>query len=201
MLRPLGKKTTQDLLLDVLVGAGWLAWASLSIETAIKTGGPIDWGLQLFFLLLVVLFVLRSHAQKAAAVWESLLAYGGTVLPVVMLKPGGNGLVLVGEALQLLGLLGMLAAAVSLGRSFGVAPADRGLRSTGSYRIVRHPLYAMEICFYAGYVIANPTVRNAIGLVLLVAVQIIRIGREERMIDGYAAYAQRVRYRLIPFVW
>jgi hypothetical protein len=31
--------------------------------------------------------------------------------------------------------------------------------------------------------------------------QVIRIVREERILEGYAGYAARVRWRLFPLVW
>lgn len=95
----------------------------------------------------------------------------------------------------------MTIALISLGRSFGIAPADRGLRTVGFYRWIRHPLYASELCFYVGYLMANPSVRNLLGLVVCTIVLIGRIWREEQILEGYERYAQQVPYRLIPYVW
>src|SRR5262245_25227985 len=47
----------------------------------------------------------------------------------------------VGATLQLAGLVWQVAAKVTLGRSFGLLPAARGLVTTGPYRVVRHPIY------------------------------------------------------------
>ena len=41
----------------------------------------------------------------------------------------------------MIGLLIVIAGKVSLGRSFGLIPANRGIVSTGLYRLVRHPIY------------------------------------------------------------
>jgi protein-S-isoprenylcysteine O-methyltransferase Ste14 len=95
----------------------------------------------------------------------------------------------------------MLVALAWLGRSFGIAPADRGLRTGGPYGWVRHPLYAAEILFYVGYVVAHPSWRNLAALVFGGAIQVFRIVREERILEGYAPYAARVRWRLLPLVW
>ncbi len=195
------KKRRRDLLLDAVVGAGWLAFAGLYVRPVLQSGGLIDWGRLLFLFLLVALFIMRDSAQKSGAAWESGLAFVGTLLPVAILRPAGGGPPLLGESLQVIGLAGTLAAGISLGRGFGIAPADRGLRTRGLYRWIRHPLYAAEICFYVGYLVANPTLRNMAGLTMVTVIQVIRIGREERILDGYASYAHRVRYRLVPFVW
>ncbi len=197
----LGKKRGRALVLDILIGAGWLAFATLYIGPVLHGGRLIDVGRLVYILILAVLFVMRDPARKSGATWESLLALLGTFLPVVVLKPAGGGPAWLGEAIQTIGLAGMLAAVVSLGGGFGIAPADRGLRTTGLYRWVRHPLYAAELWFYTGYLIANPTFRNLIGLTVGTLIQIVRIGLEERILAGYTSYAQHVRYRLVPFVW
>ena len=77
--------------------------------------------------------------------------------------------------------------------------------STGPYRYVRHPMYAGAIFFFLG----TPLVLGSwCGLALaplMVAVLAVRAVLEERMLAaelaGYADYAARVRYRLIPLIW
>jgi hypothetical protein len=96
---------------------------------------------------------------------------------------------------------GMLAGLWSLGRSFGIAPADRGLVTRGLYRMIRHPMYASELVFNAGFLLANPSWTNALALLLIAGTQIARIVREERVIGDYSDYAARVRWRLIPGIW
>ena len=56
------------------------------------------------------------------------------------------------------GLMIVVAGKVTLGRSFGLTPANRGIVSTGVYRIVRHPIYLGYLITHIGFVIAN-TVR------------------------------------------
>ena len=87
------------------------------------------------------------------------------------------------------------------------AERERGHRvvSTGPYRYVRHPMYAGAIFFFLG----TPLVLGSwCGLALaplMVAVLAVRAVLEERMLAaelaGYADYAARVRYRLIPLIW
>src|SRR5262249_56294678 len=105
------------------------------------------------------LFVVRRPAGCTGSTWETMLALAGTFLPTAM-RPAPGNLFWLGQIIQAAGVTGMVVAAISLGRSFGIAPADRGLRTTGLYAWVRHPLYAMEICFFAGYLVVNPSWRN-----------------------------------------
>jgi protein-S-isoprenylcysteine O-methyltransferase Ste14 len=146
------------------------------------------------------LFLLRRPARRTGTTWETMLALAGTFLPTATGPAPGN-LFWLGEIIQVAGLTGMVAAAICLGRSFGIAPADRGLRTTGLYAWVRHPLYAMEICYFAGYLVANPSWRNLAVLTADTALQLFRALREERILTDYASYAGRVRWRLLPLVW
>lgn len=76
---------------------------------------------------------------------------------------------------------------------------------TGPYRVVRHPMYAGAILLLLftplalGSWIAIPF---PLPLILVVA---IRSMEEEKFLranlKGYEAYCQKVRYRLLPFVW
>ena len=77
--------------------------------------------------------------------------------------------------------------------------------STGPYRYVRHPLYAGAVLYISS---ARLLLRSWCGLVLapfLIAAVAFRAVMEERLLaaelDGYAAYAARTRWRLVPWVW
>jgi len=89
----------------------------------------------------------------------------------------------------------------ALGRSFGIAPADRGLMILGPYRFIRHPMYAGALLMAAGALWSAPSWWNASVFALLVASAALRIHWEERLLQGYASYARVVRWRLFPGVW
>lgn len=110
---------------------------------------------------------------------------------------GGLVLVIVAACLSLASLL-------ALGRRFGIRPALRDLTRAGPYRFLRHPMYLAYVLADIGY---NLVGWNA-GTVLLAlagwASLVYRIRAEERMLardPGWAAYAARVRYRLLPGIW
>lgn len=77
--------------------------------------------------------------------------------------------------------------------------------STGLYGIVRHPMYAVTLLLFE----SMPLVLGSIPafLVFLTYPIIIakRIRNEEavlkRDLPGYAEYLQKVRWRLIPYIW
>jgi protein-S-isoprenylcysteine O-methyltransferase Ste14 len=77
--------------------------------------------------------------------------------------------------------------------------------TTGPYRYVRHPMYAGALIFF----LSTPLLLGSWwGLALAPALMLVfavRALMEERTLsaklDGYAEYAARVRYRLIPLIW
>lgn len=77
--------------------------------------------------------------------------------------------------------------------------------STGLYGIVRHPMYAVTLLLF----LSMPIVLGSIPafLVFLCYPLIIakRIKNEEKVLSrdlpGYAEYLQKVRWRLIPYIW
>lgn len=110
----------------------------------------------------------------------------------------------VAAGLQVTGVAIQLYAKFSLRRSFGILPANRGVVVSGPYRFARHPIYLGYFVNQAGFLSANFGVRNLAVLLILWALQIFRIAREERILvkdEKYREYAARVRYRLIPGVF
>ncbi len=79
------------------------------------------------------------------------------------------------------------------------------LIDSGLYGIVRHPMYTSTILLF----LAMPLVLGswaAFFLMLLYPIVIVfRIVNEEKVLteglEGYAQYKQRVKYRLLPFIW
>jgi protein-S-isoprenylcysteine O-methyltransferase Ste14 len=193
-------KSGSELAVDLLLLGGWALYAGGFLKRLLSGGGLVELGQVTAVTVFAALFLLRRPAQRTGTTWETLLALAGTFLPVAA-RPAPGNLNWLGEIIQVAGLTGMVAAAISLGRSFGIAPADRGLRATGLYAWVRHPLYAMEISFFVGYLVANPSWRNLAILIADATVQIFRALREERILKGYTSYAGRVRWRLLPLVW
>jgi protein-S-isoprenylcysteine O-methyltransferase Ste14 len=106
--------------------------------------------------------------------------------------------------LQYVGIAGIIASLLSLGRSFGIVPANRKVVHTGMYRFIRHPMYISEILFYLGFVLGNATPRNFVLILLILSGQIWRAVSEETLLSSdpsYHMYMQRVRYRFIPGVF
>ena len=84
---------------------------------------------------------------------------------------------------------------------------ERGhtLITTGPYRFVRHPGYVGAILASACGGVALGSFWSLVPLVPFAVLFLRRTAVEDRMLradlDGYAGYAERVRYRLVPGLW
>ena len=83
--------------------------------------------------------------------------------------------------------------------------AGQKVVDTGLYGVVRHPMYTATILIFLSMplVLASPL---SFALMLIYIPLIIkRIKHEERLLkrelEGYGDYMQRVRYRLIPYIY
>lgn len=154
---------------------------------------------------IVILFVLirRSTDKISLSFYDWFIALAGT-MTVLLIGPVGKAFMPeFGVGLILLGFTIHFGAKLSLRRSFGIVPADRGIKSNGLYAIVRHPMYMGYFVSHMGYLIAAPSVRNALVYVVAWGFFIMRIFAEEKLLGqntDYQAYRQKVKYRFIPFV-
>ena len=77
--------------------------------------------------------------------------------------------------------------------------------SSGPYRWMRHPGYAGALLAYLGSPIFLDALWAFLPVLFLTIVLVIRTALEDKtlqdQLEGYRAYAQRVRYRLLPGVW
>ncbi len=76
---------------------------------------------------------------------------------------------------------------------------------TGLYGIVRHPMYAVTLILFLSMPIVLGSV---IAFIIFLTYPFIIAGRiknEEKVLEeglaGYKEYKQKVKYRLIPFIW
>jgi protein-S-isoprenylcysteine O-methyltransferase Ste14 len=169
------------------------------------TGQPSGLGTTLLEGWVAALFLVRRRPSDVSS--RPLAWAAATVGSFAMLlaRPAPGGLAPFWcEALQLLGVAVTLLSLGTLGRSFGIVAANRGVKTRGPYRFVRHPAYAGYFIAYLGYVLENPSPTNTFLLLLATGAQVVRIEEEERVLvrdPAYSEYRLRVPRRLIPFVY
>ncbi len=154
--------------------------------------------------LVVVLTVVRRRARftdhSMAATITTIISVAGPPL----LRPGSAPALVpdaVTAALSAIGLIIVIVGKMTLGRSFGIAPANRGVVIGGPYGIVRHPIYTGYLVTHVGFVVAHPSAVNITVLLIADGALIIRALIEERVLGSdaaYRAYCQRVAWHLVP---
>ncbi len=76
---------------------------------------------------------------------------------------------------------------------------------TGLYGLVRHPMYMTTLLLFLSMPLVLGSVLSFVIMLLYIPIIAKRIRNEEQVLesglDGYTEYRQRVRYKVIPFVW
>lgn len=204
---PILARVDLDLVEKFVVAAFMALLAARLVPAAVATAA-----LPILLLLIsesvVVLFILLRRRtrdiSRRPADW--LVGLAGTLLPLLAIAPEGAPIAPVATcvALMLAGFLLQLAAKLTLRRSFGVVAANRGVKASGPYRLVRHPMYAGYALTHVGFLLAGPTLWNLAIYGGTLAIQIRRILAEERVLNqdpAYRALAAKVRHRLLPLVF
>ena len=186
------------------VGVSLLAWAILGwvqfpfsgVRLAVST-----------LNVTVGLLFLTRRCEVQAASWThhvrcipSLLAVG----LLFRLAPEGHAWPIGLQVLFGGATLFVIAAFLSLGRSFAVLPSLRVIRRSGLYRVVRHPAYLGELVMSGCCAVAAASIGAGLLFALLVAGLVLRIAAEEELLTtdrAYRAYQGVVRWRLVPKLW
>jgi len=102
------------------------------------------------------------------------------------------------------GLAVVLAGKFTLGRSFGIIPANRGVVASGPYLLVRHPIYAGYLITHVAFIAAHPTMRNLVLALVADSALVVRALLEERVLgqdERYRTYCSHVAWHLLPGVF
>jgi protein-S-isoprenylcysteine O-methyltransferase Ste14 len=157
--------------------------------------------------LVVVFMVFRRPARQ---VDRSLAARAITAMSMLgppLLRAGSEASLLPDLAtagMSAAGLMLVIAAKLTLGRSFGLVPANRGVVDRGPYTLMRHPIYSGYVISHVAFLAAHPTWLN-IGLIVAAdSALVARALLEERTLikdERYQSYCARVGWHLVPGVF
>jgi protein-S-isoprenylcysteine O-methyltransferase Ste14 len=155
--------------------------------------------------IVAVFLVIRRDPDETHHSWKTWLTTTcGTLAPFLLRPVDASADVLLGNVLQISGFLLQIFALLALNRCIGLLPAYRGVKSSGLYGWVRHPLYMAYVVTFFGYLFNNPSIGN-LGIVLSgTGFLVMRIRYEESLLYKYADYvdyARRTRWHLMPGVW
>lgn len=157
-------------------------------------------------LLVVVLTVVRRRATVVDRSLGARIIATVSIVGIPFIRPTGGGFApdLATAAVSVVGLAIVITGKATLGRSFGLMPANRGIVCRGIYRVVRHPIYAGYLVSHAAFLIAHPSTWNLALVIVSDLALMIRSVYEERTLakdPEYAEYMTRVRWRVAPGVF
>jgi protein-S-isoprenylcysteine O-methyltransferase Ste14 len=91
-----------------------------------------------------------------------------------------------------------------LSRTIEVQEGQRVI-DKGLYGIVRHPMYSATVLLFLSMPIVLGSLPSFVLMLLYIPIIAKRIRNEEEVLtqglEGYKEYTERVRYRLLPFIW
>jgi protein-S-isoprenylcysteine O-methyltransferase Ste14 len=199
-------KSLQETSARILVGGLFLALAWRLGADFLKTGRQTDLLMLVGEALVVVLTCLRRQAQAIDRRFPARLVTTISMLSPLLIRPGPVGGLIPEAAAVTIGSIGLIiviAGKLSLGYSFGLLPANRGVINRGLYRIVRHPIYLGYLLNHLPYLLSHPSKWNAAVLIAGDTALIVRAFYEEQTLSldpKYLRYRETVRWRLLPGV-
>lgn len=208
------------LILLIFLPAGTLAWRPGWIFIAVLI---LAFGASALVLARVnpIIFRARSRFQEGTKGWDrallaAILPAMVAILPVAALDAGRFHWLPLPLAAILLGYAALLAGIAVTAWAQAVNPffepgvriqAERHQRviDSGPYRFVRHPGYIAAIVMFFGMALALGSVLALLPAALASALLALRTLWEDQLLrtelPGYADFAQRVRWRLVPGLW
>lgn len=193
----------------------WQAWVFIAVFSVVSFGPSVYWALRRPDVLRR-----RMHAGPLAETrpMQKIATYGVYAMVVAVLVVSAldhrfgwsqvpTPVVVVGDVLVAVGL-GMSMLVVhqnSYAAATITVEAEQPVIDTGLYGIVRHPMYVGALIMMVGMPLALDSYWGLVTLIPGVAVLVLRIVDEEKMLRqdlaGYDEYTNEVHYRLVPGVW
>ena len=201
------REVVGDLAARALIGTLFVLLSMRLWQDFLKTGHITGLLFLVSEALVVILTIVR---RRAVAVDRSARTATVTMISLVgpfLLRPI-PGMALVPDAASAsaaaVGAIVVILGKITIGRSFGIAPANRGIVASGPYNVVRHPIYAGYLLTHAASLTAYPTLWNVAVVVTADIALVFRALAEERVLSAdhdYEAYCSRVAWHLVPGVF
>jgi protein-S-isoprenylcysteine O-methyltransferase Ste14 len=192
---------------NILVASVWGYYAYKGLMNLITTT-CFELNIALLFrnTSLTLLFLLRRPSRLTSQrLIDWFVAIAGTFITYLYTTRGNKPIFpsLVPTVYDVMVTAAFLSAiaVLSLGRSFGIVPANRGIKTKGLYAIVRHPLYSVYILHDIGWNLNCFSGRNVCVFLVYCMLTYGRVKCEERLLrqdPAYQEYALKTRYMFLP---
>ncbi|MGE5246230.1 MAG: methyltransferase family protein [Betaproteobacteria bacterium] len=198
---------TMDLAARVLVGALFTLLCANLLADFVHTHRITGLFLLTSEALVLVLTLIRRRAQRVHRSHIAAVVVATSMAGPWLVRAAQHAAVLsdvVTAAVSAAGLILVVAGKLSLGRSFGIAPANRGVVVRGPYSFMRHPIYTGYLITHVAFVLEHATPWNIAVLAIADSALVVRALVEERVLSGdsqYRAYCGRVPWHLVPGVF
>lgn len=178
-----------------LIGAMHDEWSVIDGALLVSEGAAV-------FFILTHRFTQNVSLRPA----DWVLTFIGTTFPLLVRSSTNDALLPLSicAALMSTGFLLQIMAKLTLRRSFGLVPANRGIKVGGPYRLLRHPMYAGYLMTQIAFFGAHPTLWNFVIYATAMTAQCFRLLAEERVLsrdETYRAFMKTTRWRLVPYIF
>lgn len=153
----------------------------------------------------------KENTQKGVVAASALMFLGSFVLAGLDFRFGWTNVpmwLVVVAAVILLASYGMYAEVMRenayLSRTVEVQENQK-IIDTGLYGVIRHPMYTATIFLFLSIPLVLGSWISFVIMLLYPIAIVARIGNEEKVLEegleGYKEYKEKVKYRLVPFIW
>jgi protein-S-isoprenylcysteine O-methyltransferase Ste14 len=206
MRRP-ARETVGDFGSRLLIGTLFVLLSMRLWQDFVRTGHVTGLLFLVSEALVVVLTIVRRPAQLIDRSLRTAIVTTVSLIGPFLLRPAGAPALVpdwTSASVAAIGALIVISGKVTIGRSFGIVPANRGVVARGPYNVVRHPIYAGYLLTHAASLSAYPSLWNVAVVVTADFALILRALAEERVLSAdheYEVYCTRVAWHLVPGVF
>jgi protein-S-isoprenylcysteine O-methyltransferase Ste14 len=189
--------------------ASFFSYYIYGIIARLATGTCVTLLIALLFrnTSITLVFLLRRPSKLTSRnVGDWIAAIGGTFITYLYTssaKPIGPFIVPTAYVAMVVTAFLSTICIINLGRSFGIVPANRGVKTELLYGIVRHPLYSLYTVYDLAVISLAFSSHNCYIAILHALFSYLRAKREENilMLDRtYKEYVSKTRYMFLPGV-